>query len=579
MQNEKAFDLPPVLFKSAGERWGNDDNLWVRLNGMVDNLFMVDNSMEGETAIFKTGGQAWVITRAEKLFAKTIACKHISNKLNILSARSDIIGNPGWSDREVLNFLIGQIVQMPTIDREALARDVFVDGDARCRGLFGKISNSSISGAMQLRNIQSVGRVRSQEVLDSLPDPRTLESVDWEKIRNPIPQYFQPGGFFNAGDSHSSREVINRAVGHLAKLGKTQENGVDAAPEAATSPDEFNSVAFFKRLWGGFANDTDDPEIVNSGNKNPADFIIGIDPGRPDSGITITHLNYGRGKHRDYEDGAVERNKYMTHGSVMDLISGHQKLFEIEKRAGKTPSPDNISEEKLTFDDQAKFHYVTLSGKTLFEHLHRHQGVKLDLEENDATVSLNNPDADDLQEFIERTKLSAYKLMGLPPSFFGFSRFASSEARRDAKDKLLKLYSSDVNGPHKLVEGYNGEEKELSSDKRTFDPLMKFITSYYGDSFGDDSEHLRKLKSGYRPFVLTEPVMVKLDITAMEKELDVYDIDGGECKSVVDTEAIMRDAERDTEILLAGIKDAVKDGEVRSESEQYLVGRVNKAKE
>lgn len=555
MQNEKVIDLPPVLFKSAGEAWGNDDNLWLRENGMADNLFMVDNSMEGETAIFKTGGQAWVITRAEKVFAKTIACKHISNKLNILSAQSDILGNPGWSDREVLTFLIGQIVQMPTIDCEALARDVFVDGNVRCRGLFGKISNSSISGAIGNPNFTftSTGTrepdLSLTELYDSITEPG-MRPVNWDDVKTPMSNYFQPGGIFNSCDRQSSQEEIDRAVAFLTGL--NQKRGEQKTQEVTGAAENPTGFVLFNRMWKEFSNDTDDTN---------ADFIIGIDPGQPDSGATITHLNYSRGKHRDYKDGAVERNKYMTYGPVMKSVDDHRdffniwtadrELFEIEKGAGKTPSPDNISEEKTTFYDAAKFHYSTLSGKTLFEHLQRHQGVTLDLEGSDVTVSLNTPDADDLREVSDMVKLDLYRRLGLPSSFFGFGEVVSSEARSGAKDKLLKLGSSDLNDPHRLAEGYNGEAKSPMSDSLASDPLMNFITRYYSDSFiGDDSEHLRKLKSGKRPFALTDPTMVKLDITDLEDKN-----------------------------LLASIKDTVKDGEVRSESERYLTERANKAKE
>lgn len=297
MQNEKVIDLPPVLFKSAGEVWGNDDNLWVRLNGMADNLFVVDNYMAGETAIFKTGGQAWVITRAQNVFGKCLTRRYIDNKLNILCAKSNILGKPDWSDREVLTFLIEQIVQMPTIDPETLARDVFVDGQDYWPAGFGKVNNSSFSGSRGMTTLPVLAEAWDLVMEPGMSNNNQASGCNSFDATKNKPSFVDYPHFLNIGKRTG---VLNEAL-QQACLERVQNYLSSRLPE-------------YTFLCPG--------SVVN---KSEGDIIVGIDPGQPESEKAVSFLNVNRGKHRDAPEGAVARNKYMTYDLVKDFLCAQRE--------------------------------------------------------------------------------------------------------------------------------------------------------------------------------------------------------------------------------------------------------------
>lgn len=80
--SEETIEGVKVLFKAAGERWGNEDNLWLRYNDLVENLFLGQGKVDSDTLIFPAQGKGWALVTGTRLFSgvvrKSAICKDFS---------------------------------------------------------------------------------------------------------------------------------------------------------------------------------------------------------------------------------------------------------------------------------------------------------------------------------------------------------------------------------------------------------------------------------------------------------------------------------------------------------------------
>lgn len=468
---------PNVLFKVAGEAWGNDDNLWLRENGMGSKLFLDQGVMNNFTAIFMAGKQPWIITRGGNVFKNTLTHRrYISEGLNILSARSEIIGHPEWSTEQIFSFLIEQITMMPTIDIVTLARDVFVDGEKFAQGVLGKIVNSGACGTpcpiplTKLNTIQSSGRLRD----DGLPDPQTevyqivignkpldfSERLDKTLTEKPplSPYSIMRGRIMG---KHDIKEFRSQLLGDSRKVDWANLEDIEPAKFPPNpNPEEFYSTSELCEFTGP-------SEKVFT----PADLFIGIETSR---------------------------------GKTTSMQIMKSRVDSLRRRAGILDSLPVSFFASRTREECEEILNGTIVDYPNILGVHAEQSAR------------------------DLSKLFARLREGIRTGF--------------------EQHLTDTKGPHHLVPGYNGQKV------MGFDP-------------GTGESSVVMVKENIHPLSLT-----KEDVSLGDSK----DLGHPAMNTFTESGDVPFDALKHWDKFndsLASIRESVKDGEVRAESEQYLNDR------